>query len=79
MKTPTQRVNNIIGQLHGIQTMMEEGRDCFDVLTQIQATQAAFQKLAAQYLGNSFGECMNKCTGESRSALCEKFIQKLIK
>lgn len=79
MKTPLQRINIIIGQLQGIRGMMEEEQDCFAVLTQIQATQAAFQKLSAQYLGNSFEECMNKCTKETRSELCEKFIQQLIK
>ena len=41
----TLRLNKLIGQLHGIKKMIEEGSSCEDVLTQMNAVNGALHKL----------------------------------
>ena len=44
------RLRRIEGQVRGVQRMMEEGRHCLDVVTQLQAISAATNKVAEQVL-----------------------------
>ncbi len=41
-----QRINRIIGQLKGIQRMLDERRDCQEVLQQISAVKKAIDGLS---------------------------------
>lgn len=42
------RLRKIEGQIRGIERMIEEGRDCLDVLTQIAAVRAAADALSVE-------------------------------
>ena len=44
------RINRIIGQLNGIQNMIEDNRYCGDILIQIGAVESALQGLGYQIL-----------------------------
>ncbi|MGZ5985763.1 MAG: metal-sensitive transcriptional regulator, partial [Caulobacteraceae bacterium] len=44
------RLNRIEGQVRGITRMIEEGRYCIDVLTQINAARAALAKVESEML-----------------------------
>lgn len=44
----TQRINRIIGQLKGIQRMVDGGRDCSEVLQQISAVKKALDGLSKE-------------------------------
>jgi DNA-binding FrmR family transcriptional regulator len=44
----TQRINRIIGQLKGIQRMMETERDCNEVLQQVSAVKKAIDGLSKE-------------------------------
>ena len=44
------RLKRIEGQARGIQKMLEEGRDCTDVLNQVAAIKAATNALSAEAL-----------------------------
>lgn len=44
----TQRINRIIGQLKGIQRMMDSGRECSEVLQQISAVKKAIDGLSKE-------------------------------
>lgn len=44
------RLRRLEGQVRGIQRMVEEGRDCVDIVTQLQAVSAAANKVAQQLL-----------------------------
>jgi len=46
----TQRINRIIGQLKGIQRMMETERDCHEVLQQVSAVKKAIDGLAKELI-----------------------------
>ena len=43
-----QRVNRIIGQLKGVQRMMETGRECTEVLQQVAAVKKAIDGLSKE-------------------------------
>jgi DNA-binding FrmR family transcriptional regulator len=52
------RLNRIIGQLNGIQKMLNENRYCGDILTQVAAAENALQSLGYQLLQTHMKTCM---------------------
>lgn len=52
------RLRRIEGQARGIQRMIEEGRDCLDVLTQLIAMRAAVNALAGELLEHFALRCV---------------------
>jgi CsoR family transcriptional regulator, copper-sensing transcriptional repressor len=53
------RLARIEGQVRGLTRMVEEDRYCIDVLTQIQATEAALQGVALGLLDDHVRHCMS--------------------
>ena len=47
-----QRINRAIGQLRGIQRMIDEKRDCNEVLQQIAAVKKAIDSLSKEVIVN---------------------------
>jgi len=43
-----QRINRIVGQLRGIEKMVDAGRDCSDILQQISAIKKAIDSLSTE-------------------------------
>lgn len=52
------RLSRIEGQVRGIAKMVEEGRYCIDVLTQLQAARAALAKVETTMLREHLGHCI---------------------
>ncbi|HYC80181.1 MAG TPA: metal-sensitive transcriptional regulator [Solirubrobacterales bacterium] len=52
------RLSRIEGQVRGVTRMVEEERYCIDVLTQIQAAEAALQGVALGLLDDHVHHCM---------------------
>lgn len=52
------RLARIEGQVRGVAKMVEEERYCIDVLTQIQAAQAALDRVALALLDDHIHECV---------------------
>ena len=52
------RLSRIEGQVRGVTRMIEEGRYCIDVLTQIQALRAALAKVETELLKAHLGHCI---------------------
>lgn len=77
MKTYKQLVNNIIGQLNGINRMMENEDECFKVLTQMKATKSALNSLTNKFLQENFLKCIEK-KEESKEAVCKKFFTEIL-
>ena len=51
------RLRRIEGQVKGIQRMLDEGRPCEDVITQVMAARAALDKVALSVLSDHMEEC----------------------
>lgn len=52
------RLNRIEGQVRGIVRMVEGGRYCIDVLTQLQAVRAALARVETEMLKEHLGHCI---------------------
>jgi DNA-binding FrmR family transcriptional regulator len=52
------RLSRIEGQVRGVARMVEEGRYCIDVLTQIQAVRAALGRVETEMLKDHLGQCI---------------------
>ncbi len=52
------RLSRIEGQVRGVTRMVEEGRYCIDVLTQLQAVRAALAKVETEMLRDHLGHCI---------------------
>ena len=57
-KKLTSRINRIIGQLNGIQNMIDDNRYCGDILIQIGAVEKALQGLGYQVLQEHMETCV---------------------
>ena len=53
------RVRRIEGQARGVERMMEEGRDCAEIVTQIAALRAAVDRLGYQLIRTNLRSCLN--------------------
>ena len=62
------RLNKVEGQVRGIARMVEEGRYCIDVLTQISAAQAALDKVALGLLDDHAHHCVLGAAPEDQQA-----------
>jgi CsoR family transcriptional regulator, copper-sensing transcriptional repressor len=58
------RLRRIEGQVRGLQRMVEEGRYCIDVVTQISSVRAALDKVALGLLDAHARTCMRAHDGE---------------
>ncbi|MFS0643593.1 metal-sensitive transcriptional regulator [Siminovitchia sp. 179-K 8D1 HS] len=58
------RVKRIEGQLRGILRMMEEGKDCKDVITQLSASRAAIDRTIGVIVSQNLVECVKQAEAE---------------
>lgn len=58
MKTKTQRINNIIGQLEGVKKMIDDKSDCISTLTQLKAVKSAVARVMDSVVEEQFDTCM---------------------
>lgn len=52
------RLSRMEGQLHGIQRMMEEGKDCQDVITQLSAVRSGIERAIGLIVSENLVECV---------------------
>lgn len=54
------RLKRIEGQIHGIEKMIENSRDCESVITQLAAVRSAIESVGALLLNNYMKLCFSK-------------------
>ncbi len=75
-KTIEQRINNIIGQLQGINKMVAEPQpDCFKIITQFKAVKSAVSSLMEKYMASEFDSCLNHTGSLEREQLKRIFSE----
>ena len=60
------RLRRVEGQVRGVQGMVDEDRYCIDVITQIQAIQAALDKVALGLLDEHARHCVVGAYGDEQ-------------
>ncbi|MBI3966247.1 MAG: metal-sensitive transcriptional regulator [Chloroflexi bacterium] len=64
------RLARIEGQIRGIQKMVDEGRDCEQILMQVLAARTALERTAGEIVGTYIDECLAEDSpGEARSKI----------
>lgn len=75
------RLKRSEGQLRGIQKMIEEERDCMDIITQLSAVRSSVDRVMELLITENLVECINnpiKNPDEQKEKM-EKAIRYLVK
>jgi DNA-binding FrmR family transcriptional regulator len=75
MKPVINRIRRAQGQLGGVLRMLEEGRDCEDVVTQLAAVSRALDRAGFAIVASGLQECMAR--GDGTDAVDVKKMEKL--
>ena len=75
------RLKRSEGQLRGIQKMMEEERDCVDILTQLTAVRSSIDRVIELIVTENLTTCINDLLEDPQpqKERLEKAVQYLIK
>jgi DNA-binding FrmR family transcriptional regulator len=70
------RLRRAQGQLSGVISMIEQGRDCKDVITQLAAVSRALDRAGFKIVASGLRECASSSTKNGK-ALTEAELEKL--
>ena len=75
------RIHRIQGQLNGVIKMMEEEKNCKDVIGQLSASKSSIQRLMGIIISENLVECvkMSEENSEDSQALINEAVELLIK
>ncbi|OZU88612.1 cytoplasmic protein [Virgibacillus indicus] len=75
------RVKRMEGQLRGVLKMMEENKDCKDVITQLSAIRSAVDRTTGVIVSSNLVECVLEAEkdGESTDELIKEAVNLLVK
>jgi len=76
-KAITRRLASAAGHLKGIERMVEEDTYCIDVIKQIQAVQAALNKVSAMMLDNHLHTCVTTAIQGDDPTERERMLQEV--
>lgn len=69
------RIKRAQGQLAGVLRMLEEGRDCEDVVTQVAAVSRALDRAGFAIVASGLQQCLS--TGDGLDSLDAKKMERL--
>ncbi len=73
------RLKRIEGQVKGIYKMVDEGRYCNDILTQIAAVRSAINKVGGIVLENHLKGCVKDSISRNEDEVIDELIDTMIK
>ena len=71
------RLRRAHGQLAGVISMIEQGRDCKDIVTQLAAVSKALDKAGFKIVATGLRQCLTGETPENSQPLTEAELEKL--
>lgn len=71
------RLRRAHGQLAGVISMIEHGRDCKDVVTQLAAVSKALDKAGFKIVATGLRQCLTGETPENSQPMTEAELEKL--
>jgi DNA-binding FrmR family transcriptional regulator len=72
------RLKRIEGQVRGLSRMVEEGRYCIDIITQISAVRAALGRVEHEVLRDHIGHCVKEAMRSDDVRSQDRTINELI-
>ncbi len=75
------RLKRVEGQIRGVLRMLEEEKDCKDVITQLSASRTAIDRTIGLIVGSNLEECIREQLdkGESTEDVVKEAVQLLVK
>lgn len=75
------RLKRVEGQIRAVLRMMEEGKDCRDVVMQISAARNALDRTAALIVSTNLEQCVRQQqkTGQDSDELIQEAVNLLVK
>lgn len=73
------RLRRLEGQIRGIQRMIDEGRDCEAIITQLMAARAALDGVSLQIVGHHIEECLQAPVDEAKRDRLNRTIALFLK
>jgi CsoR family transcriptional regulator, copper-sensing transcriptional repressor len=73
-----QRLDRIEGQVRGLARMIEEGRYCIDIVTQVSAVRAALRRVEQEVLRDHIGHCVREAIESEDARKQDRTIQELM-
>ena len=77
LKKARDRLVRANGQLAGVIKMLDEGRDCTDILNQLAAANSALTKAGFAIIATGMAQCGNDAAGTADRAQLEKAFMSL--
>ncbi len=74
-----QRLNRVEGQIRGIRKMVEEKRQCVDVLTQLASVQEAMRGLTKLMMRNYLENCASKAIRSKNNDVYDELMDVIFK
>jgi len=71
------RLRRAQGQLTGVISMIEQGRDCKDVVTQLAAVSRALDRAGFKIVATGLRECISGDGPDGRAPMTEAELEKL--
>ena len=71
------RLRRAQGQLAGVIAMIDEGRDCKDVVTQLAAVSRALDRAGFKIIASGLRECLTADGSDDTPPLSEEELEKL--
>jgi DNA-binding FrmR family transcriptional regulator len=73
------RLKRLEGQIRGLQQMVDSGKDCEAVLTQVMAAKSALNQVGLHIIGHSMKNCLVDDGERSREELIDDAIKVFLK
>ncbi len=71
------RLRRAQGQLTGVISMIEQGRDCKDVVTQLAAVSRALDRAGFKIVATGLRECISGSSADGDAPMTEAELEKL--
>lgn len=71
------RLRRAQGQLAGVISMIEQGRDCKDVVTQLAAVSRALDRAGFKIVATGLRQCINDADAKNDPPMTEAELEKL--
>jgi DNA-binding FrmR family transcriptional regulator len=71
------RLRRIEGQIGGLIKMIEDGRDCADIVTQLAAASRALDRAAFRLLSSSMRQCLTAAADGKPEPMTSEQMEKL--
>ncbi len=73
------RLKRLEGQVRGLQTMIESGKDCDAILTQVMAAKSALEQVGLHVVGYTMKNCLIDDSAQSRDEVVDEAIKVFLK